>query len=88
VAHLIEEETAVRYHASQAWRMWLEFLSAFAPELNPVEYLWSHGKHHELLNFCPNTFGELSHYTRKALRRMRRRPILVAAFWQQANLFH
>jgi hypothetical protein len=39
-------------------------------------------------NLCPKTFGELSHYARKALRCMRRRPTLVAAFWQQANLFH
>lgn len=72
----------------QRGRIWLEFLPAYAPEVNPVEYLWSHWKHHELPNFCPKTFGELSHYARKALRRMRRRPTLVAAFWQQANLFH
>src|SRR5436309_3124414 len=95
VAHLIEEECGVRYHASQAWRivrqqkgcLWLEFLPAYAPELNPVEYLWSHWKQHELPNFCPATFGQLSHYARQALRRMRRRPTLVIAFWQQAELF-
>src|SRR5437879_4935068 len=68
-------------------RLWLEFLPAYAPELNPVEYLWSHWKQHELPNFCPTTFGQLSHYARQALRRMRRRPALVVAFWQQANLF-
>jgi hypothetical protein len=55
--------------------------------LNPVEYLWSHWKQHELPNFCPKSFGELSHYARKALRRMRRRPTLVMAFWEQAELF-
>src|SRR5437763_305032 len=67
--------------------LWLEFLPAYAPELNPVEYLWSHWKQHELPNFCPATFGQLSHYARQALRRMRRRPTLVIAFWQQAELF-
>ncbi len=61
--------------------MWLEFLLAYAPELNPVEYLWSHWKQHELPNLCPKTLGELSHYARKALRRMRQRRTLVAAFW-------
>jgi transposase len=71
----------------QRGRIWLEFLPAYAPELNPVEYLWSHWKQHELPNFCPKSFGELSHYARKALRRMRRRPTLVMAFWQQAELF-
>ena len=71
----------------QQGRIWLEFLPAYAPELNPVEYLWSHWKQHELPNFCPKTFGQLSHYARKALCRMRQRPTLVAAFWQQAELF-
>ncbi len=71
----------------QRGRIWLEFLPAYAPELNPVEYLWSHWKQHELPNFCPKTFGELSHYARKALRRMHRRPTLVTAFWHQADLF-
>ena len=70
----------------QKERLWLEFLPAYAPELNPVEYLWAHWKQHGLPNFCSTTFRQLSHYARQALRRMRRRPILVIAFWQQAEL--
>lgn len=62
-------------------------LCAGLPDLNPVEYLWSHWKQHELPNFCPQNFGQLSHYARKALRRMRKRPTLVIAFWRQAELF-
>jgi hypothetical protein len=30
----------------QGGRLWVEFLPAYAPELNPVEYLWSHWKQH------------------------------------------
>ncbi len=75
------------YVRAQRGRLWLEFLPAYAPELNPVEYLWSHWKRHELPNFCPKDFGALSHHARRALRRMRRRPTLVMAFWQQAELF-
>lgn len=71
----------------QKGRLWVEFLPAYAPELNPVEYLWSHWKQHELPNFCPTTFGQLSIYGRKALRRMRKRRTLVLAFWKQAELF-
>jgi transposase len=63
------------------------YLPPYAPELNPVEYLWSHWKQHELPNFCPQTFLQLSHYARKALRRMRRRTTLVTGFWAQAELF-
>jgi transposase len=68
-------------------RLTIEFLPAYAPELNPVEYLWGYWKQHELPNFCPKNFFELSHHARKALCRMRRRPTLVAAFWKQAELF-
>ena len=68
-------------------RLELEFLPAYAPELNPVEYLWGYWKHHELPNFCPKSFFELSFHARNALRRMRRRPTLVTAFWKQAELF-
>jgi hypothetical protein len=67
------------------------------PKLNPLILLgngilmtcnlWSHWKQHELPNFCPQNFGQLSHYARKALRRMRKRPSLVIAFWRQAELF-
>jgi transposase len=71
----------------QRGRLWVEFLPGYAPELNPVEYLWSHWKQHELPNFCPQNFGQLSQYARQALRRMRKRPTLVIAFWQQAELF-
>jgi hypothetical protein len=44
-------------------------------------------KRHELPNFCPRDFGQLSYYARRALKRMRRRPSLVMAFWEQAELF-
>ena len=33
----------------------LERLPAYAPELNPVEYLWGYWKHHKLPNFAPGT---------------------------------
>jgi len=46
---------------------------------------WSHG--YELPNFCPSTFAQLSVHARRALKRMRQRPTLVMAFWQQARLF-
>ena len=73
--------------AEQRGRLALEFLPAYAPELNPVEYLWGHWKQHELPNLCPKTYWELSYAARRALRRMRRRPTLVTAFWTQAELF-
>jgi DDE superfamily endonuclease len=73
--------------ADQRGRLALDYLPAYAPELNPVEYIWGYWKHHELPNFCPHDFSQLSYHARHTLRRMRRRPMLVMAFWQQANLF-
>ena len=76
-----------QFVTDQDGRLELERLPAYAPELNPVEYLWGYWKQHELPNLCPKTFGELSYHARQALRRMRRRPTLVTAFWKQAKLF-
>ena len=73
--------------AKQRHAICLEYLPAYAPELNPVEYIWGYWKHHELRHFCPKTFSELSYHAIRALKRMRRRPKLITAFWQQAELF-
>ncbi len=73
--------------ARQRGPLELEFLPAYAPELNPVEYLWGYWKRHELPNLCLKTFWELSTHARRALRRMGRRPTLVRTFWKQAELF-
>jgi transposase len=75
------------YIDGQAGRVVLEYLPAYAPELNPTEYVWGQWKHHELPNFCPKDFAQLTTHARRALRRMQRRPTLVKAFWKQADLF-
>jgi transposase len=64
----------------------LAFLPAYAPELNPAEYVWGYCKEHEIGNFCPDDFGHLGRFARNRLRRMQRRRTLVAAFWKQAEL--
>jgi len=71
----------------QHGRLQLEHLPAYAPELNPCEYIFGNLKHHQLPNLCPKTLWELSDHARRALRRMRRRPSLIQAFWKQAELF-
>ena len=34
-----------------------EYLPPYAPELNPVEYIWAYWKQHELPNVCPKVLG-------------------------------
>lgn len=66
------------------------YLPAYAPELNPVEYLWSYWKQNELANFCAKDIWQLGHFASQALKRIRRRPKriqLIAASWHQAELF-
>ncbi len=67
-------------------RIQLEVLPAYAPELNPVGYIWAYWKQHELPNVCPKDFWQLSEAARRTLKRMRRRPRLVIAFWKQSSL--
>jgi transposase len=64
----------------QRGRIWLEFLPAYAPELNPTEFIWGHLKQHELANFSPKEMGELGVAAIHAPKRMRRRLCLVMAF--------
>jgi len=72
--------------AGQGERLHVEFLPAYAPELNPVEYLWGYFKQHALPNFCPKELWNLNHAATQALKRIRRRPRLILAFWKQAEL--
>jgi transposase len=65
----------------------LAFLPPYAPELNPVEYLWAWLKRHALANFCPNGIGELATAARAKLKSAQRRGSIIAACWVQADLF-
>lgn len=62
-------------------------LPAYAPELNPVEYLWAWLKRHALANFCPGTLAELKHTARGRLKSAQPRPAIIAACRAQAELF-
>lgn len=64
----------------------LEFLPAYAPELNPVEYIWGYLKNHEIGNLCAHNLHQVSDFARRRLKSMQRRPQLVSAFWAQAQL--
>jgi transposase len=66
----------------------VEKLPAYAPKLNPVEYLWGYWKQHELANVCPRDLWQLSHCATRALRRIRgKRRRLIIAFWKQVELW-
>ena len=65
----------------------IEFLPAYAPDLNPVEFLWAWLKRHALANYCPNSLNELKSMARNKLWSAQKRPCVVAACWKQAGLW-
>ena len=75
------------YVASTRGRIQIERLPAYAPELNPAEYMWGHLKSHEIANLLVTKAWELSFEATAALRRMRRRPCIIAASYHQAELW-
>lgn len=68
-------------------RLTVERLPAYAPELNPVEFLWYYLKYQKLPNYCPRDLGELKSEASGSMRSMKRKPHIIAAAWKQAELF-
>lgn len=68
------------------YNMRLLFLPPYAPELNPVEYLWGHLKTNALANLAPFELPTLTHATRCAARNVQRRDALLRAFIHHAPL--
>ena len=82
-------------HKSRRVREWLEqqegritmaFLPPYAPDLNLVKAIWVYLKKHEIANLCPSDLAEVGNFARRRLKSMQRRPRLIRAFWQQAEL--
>ena len=61
-------------------------LPPYAPDLNPAEQLWNHGKGADLANFAPRDAEHLRGEVRRSLIRQRHRPTLLASFFDHAGL--
>jgi transposase len=83
---------AHRSTAMRAWlaaqRSWLviERLPAYAPDLNPVEGLWSSLKAVELANLTSPTLAEVIQQAHRGIDRVRRTPHLAYSFLRHAGL--
>ncbi|MGP4105200.1 transposase [Nonomuraea sp. KM90] len=68
-------------------RPWLTvfYLPTYAPELNPVEIVWSHLKR-GLGNLAPCTLDDLAKIIRSRLKQMQYRPDLLNAFLAHTGL--
>jgi transposase len=72
-------------HRQRSWLV-IERLPAYAPELNPVEGLWSNLKAVELANFCGWTLAEVIDHAHLGIERIRRTPHLAYSFLRHAGL--
>jgi transposase len=68
---------------------WLttEYLPPSAPELNPVEYFWSHLSRTDMAQFVGEDLDTVRKQARKAASRVRHRPDLGKAFLKHSGLF-
>jgi transposase len=81
------KRTTQDWIASQ--RRWLEveWLPPYAPELNPVEYLWNHFEATHLANFVPDDLAQLEAQVRRSVRQVRRKGDLASAFLKHSGLY-
>lgn len=61
-------------------------LPAYAPTLNPDEWVWRYAKHHLLANSCPMSGDALERSVRAALEKIRPRQDLLHGFVRGARL--
>ena len=76
----------VQAFLSRHQRLHTTFLPAYAPELNPDEYGWSHLKCHTLANYAPNDLEELEDTATAALKSLRTQQTVLRGFVKATGL--
>jgi hypothetical protein len=67
-------------------RLHLERLPGYAPELNPVEMLWSYLKYSLMANFVPRHVRHLDRVVRGHLTGVGEQPELIRSLWEGSKL--
>jgi transposase len=66
--------------------MEIEWLPAYAPELNPAEQVWKHTKYDDLANFMPDDVLHLGRAVADSIRHTRSDQSLLRSFFEHAKL--
>lgn len=64
----------------------VELFPPYAPELNPVDYVWSYVKYGRLANYCPLSLVQLRNKVTSELFRVKSRPDLLRSFFRATGL--
>jgi transposase len=87
---LSAHKTAVRllheHLGDRADRIQVEWLPAYAPDLNPVEAAWGHCKHSDLANFIPEDIHDLEGAIHLSMEATRGEHSLIRAFFKKSGL--
>lgn len=75
-----------RLKARFGGRIHIEWLPPYAPELNPVEHVWSHTKYGDLANYVPEDILRLGRSVNESLDRKRSNQRLLRSFFHAAKL--
>lgn len=84
--HRPHRATCVTRWLARHRRLVVEWLPAYAPELNPVEPVWSHTKYSDLANFAPDNLDTLEGAVVSSLGHTRSQRALLAACVRAAGL--
>jgi len=82
----VHRSAAKRLGARFARRVQIEWLPAYAPELNPDEQVWTRTKYVDLANYIPADIDELGRAVRRSIRRTRSQQFLLRSFFKHAKL--
>lgn len=67
-------------------KLLVEWLPAYAPDLNPVEQVWSHTKYADLANYIPDNVEALAYEVMDSLEQAGTRQQLLRSFFDHAEL--
>ena len=65
----------------------VERFPAYAPELNPQEYLWASSKTRDMANFCSQRFEDFELRAKKSIKRIQRNPDIIRGALYKSGLF-
>jgi transposase len=79
-------EQAVKDWIAPRRRIVVEWLPPYAPDLNPVEAVWSHTKYGDLANHAPDSIQALEQSFLSSMVRTKGQSRLLSAFFRAAGL--
>jgi len=82
----IHKSYPVERYVSQHDDILVEPFPPYAPELNPVDYVWAYVKYGRLANYCPKNLDQLRTKVSSELSRVSMRPDLLKSFFHATGL--